>query len=177
MHIAEEISDASLTVPRVMAWAYYLNNALGIFAHITILFCIGPSEAAIESESPYLQLFLNTGFNAVAYTLLVILFVLIFSGNITCLATASRELFAFSRDKGFPFSRWLSEMDKKRQIPFNSVYVTPIFSCIICLINLGSTVGFDLVVSLILLALMSTYMLSIGHITLKGMRSEPLTPA
>lgn len=177
VHIAEEVNDASLTVPRVMSWAYYLNVLLGIVALITMLFCIGPLEAAIESESPYLQLFLNTGSTAVAYVLLIILFGLIFSGNITCLATASREVFAFSRDKGFPFSGWLSRMEKKRHVPFNAVYITSIVSGIICLINLGSTVGFNVVVSLNLLALMSTYMLSIGCITLKRLRGEPLPPA
>jgi amino acid transporter len=40
-----------------------------------------------------------------ALFLSVIVFLLILSGNITALATASRELWAFSRDKGFPFSR------------------------------------------------------------------------
>jgi choline transport protein len=177
VHISEEVNNASLTVPRVMWWSYLMNAALGFVALLTMLFCIGPLETAVEEETPYLKLFLNTGSQPLAYVLLIILFLLIFSGNITCLATASREVFAFSRDRGFPFSRWLSRMDKKRHIPFNSVYVTSIVSGIICLINLGSTVGFNIVVSLNLLALMSTYMLSIGCIALKRLRGEPLPSA
>lgn len=177
VHIAEEVTDSSLTVPRVMWWAYVMNTLLGIVVLITMLFCIGSLEDAIDAEAPYLQLFLNTGSEAVAYVLLVLLFLLIYSGNVTCLATAARELFAFSRDKGFPFSRWLSKMDQTRFVPFNSVYVTSIVAGIICLVNLGSTVGFNVVVSLNLLALMSTYMLSIGCVALKRLRDEPLPPA
>lgn len=177
VHIAEEVTDASLTVPRVMWWAYVMNTLLGIVVLITMLFCIGSLEDAIDAEAPYLQLFLNTGSEAVAYVLLIILFLLIYSGNVTCLATAARELFAFSRDKGFPFSSWLSKMDRKRYVPFNSVYVTSVVAGIICLVNLGSTVGFNVVVSLNLLALMSTYMLSIGCVALKRIRGEPLPPA
>lgn len=177
VHIAEEINNASLVLPRVMWWSYILNTVLGIIALITMLFCIGTLEAAIESESPYLQLVLNTGSSALAYVLLIILFLLIYSGNITCLATASREVFAFARDKGFPLSRWWSKMNKRRHVPDNAVYFTSVVSGIICLINLGSTVGFNIVVSLNLLALMSTYSVSIGCIALKRLRGEPLPPA
>ncbi|KAK5084647.1 hypothetical protein LTR05_005725 [Lithohypha guttulata] len=177
VHIAEEVNNASVTVPRVMWWSYVLNATLGFVALITMLFCIGSLDDAINSESPYLQLFLNTGSHAVAYVLLILLFLLIYSGNITCLATASREVFAFSRDKGFPFSHLWSKMNKKRHVPDNAVYITSIVSGIICLINLGSTIGFNIVVSLNLLALMSTYSLSIGCITLKRLRGEPLPPA
>ena len=154
-----------------------MNVLLGIVALITMLFCIGSLDAALESESPYLQLFLNTGSSALAYVLLLILFLLIYSGNVTCLATASREVFAFARDKGFPLSKWLSKMNKRRHVPDIAVYATSIVSGIICLINLGSTTGFNIVVSLNLLALMSTYMLSIGCITLKRLRGEPLPHA
>lgn len=142
-----------------------------------MLFCIGTLDDAINAESPYLQLFLNTGSNAVALALTIILFFLIFAGNITCLATASREVFAFSRDKGFPFSAWLSRINKRWAIPFNAVYATSFWSGVLCLINLGSTFAFNIIVSLTLLALLSTYMLSIGCLCLKRIRHEPLPPA
>jgi choline transport protein len=93
-----------------MWYSFLLNVALGIVALLTMLFCIGSLDEAINAEVPYLQLFLNTGSQTLAIVLIVLLFVLIFSGNITCLATTSREVFAFSRDHGFPFSRWMAKM-------------------------------------------------------------------
>ena len=160
-----------------MWWSYLLNVGLGIVTLITMLFCIGPLEDAVNAEIPYLQLFLNSGSQTLAIVLTIGLFIIIFSGNITALATTSREVFAFSRDKGLPFSRWLSRMEQKRHVPFNAVYATSFWACVLCLINLGSTFAFNIIISLSLLALMSTYMLSIGCLLLKRIRHEPLPPA
>jgi len=83
---------------------------MGIAMLITMLFCIGDLDAAINTDAPYLILFKNTGSNGIALFLLVMILVLVFMGNITALATTSRELWAFSRDKGFPCSRWISKV-------------------------------------------------------------------
>jgi choline transport protein len=77
---------------------------------LTMLFCIGPLDLALESDAPYLVLFKNTGSDALTTFLLTVLLILVFLGNITALATTSRELWAFSRDKGFPFSKWISKV-------------------------------------------------------------------
>ena len=160
-----------------MVWSFVMNVLLGIIALITMLFCIGTLDQALATEVPYLQLFLNSGSHGLAYFLIVLLFILIFSGNITALATTSREVFAFARDTGFPFSRWLSKIEHKRHVPFNAVYATAFFSGVLCLINLGSTFAFNIIISLTLLALLSTYMLSIGCLLLKRIRNERLPPA
>ena len=107
---AEEVEDASLVVPQAMWWSFLMNVAMGIVMLITMLFCIGDLDTAINSEAPYLVLFQNTGSSVIATLLMVILFLLIYLGNITALATASRELWAFSRDKGFPFSKWITKV-------------------------------------------------------------------
>ena len=107
---AEEVEDASLVVPRCMWWSYVLNAAMGIVILITMLFCIGDLNTAIGSTAPYLVLFKNTGSVGVALMLSVLIFLLIFSGNVTALATTSREMWAFSRDHGFPCSRWISKV-------------------------------------------------------------------
>lgn len=159
-----------------MWWSYLLNVFLGIAILITMLFCIGPLDAVLESDAPYLQLFTNTGSKGVALALTIILFLLIYSGNITALATTSREVWAFSRDKGFPFSRTISRMNQKRHVPDNAVYLTTVLTLILCLINLGSNLAFNIIVSLSLLALLSTYMISSGCVLRKRILNEPLPP-
>ncbi|KAF7948988.1 hypothetical protein EAE96_008166 [Botrytis aclada] len=177
VHISEEVEDASINVPRAMWWSYILNVFLGIITLITMLFCIGPLDAAIASPAPYLSLFLNTGSKPMATALMIILLILVFSGNITALATTSRELWAFSRDKGFPCSLWISKMNHKLNIPPNAIYLTSILTVLLCLINFGSSFAFNIVVSLSLLALLSTYMISIGCVLLKRIQGESLPPA
>jgi choline transport protein len=170
------VADAGLVVPRVMWWSYLLNLFLGIVILITMLFCIGPLDTVLASDAPYLQLFTNTGSTRVALALTIILFLLIYSGNITALATTSREIWAFSRDKGFPFSRTISKMNSRRHVPDNAVYLTTLLTLILCLINLGSNLAFNIIVSLSLLALLSTYMISIGCVLRKRILGEPLPP-
>ncbi|TVY83619.1 putative amino-acid permease [Lachnellula suecica] len=164
VHISEEVEDASINIPRAMWWSYILNVVMGLAMLITILFCIGDLDAASNTGAPYLILFQNTGSNAVALVLLVILLILLFAGNITALATTSREVWAFSRDKGFPYSSWISKMNHKRQVPDNSVYLTSVIAGLLCLINFASSFAFEVIVSLTLLALLSTYMISVGCI-------------
>jgi Amino acid permease len=93
-----------------MWWSYLGNAVMGTIMLITMLFCIGDLDNAIDSDAPFLVLFTNTGSTPVALMLSVVLFLLIFAGNITTLAATSRELWAFSRDRGFPFSRWISKV-------------------------------------------------------------------
>lgn len=47
----------------------------------------------------------------------------------------------------------------------------------LCLIQLGSTVAFNIIISLNLIAFLGTYMISIGCLLLKRFRHEPLPPA
>jgi choline transport protein len=68
-------------------------------------------------------------------------------------------------------------MNHKRNVPDNAVYITSIISGILCLINLGSTLAFNIIVSLTLLALLSTYMISIGCVLRKRILGEPLPEA
>jgi hypothetical protein len=57
------------------------------------------------------------------------------------------------------------------------VYAVSFWSAVLCVINIGSTTAFNIIISLTLLALMSTYMLSIGCVALKRLRGERLPPA
>jgi len=110
VHISEEVTDASKTVPQVMWWSYLLNVFLGIIMLIVMLFCIGPLDGVLDSDSPYLLLFNNTGSQQLSLALNIILFLLIYVGNITALTTCGREMWAFARDKGLPASRWVGKM-------------------------------------------------------------------
>jgi choline transport protein len=70
-----------------------------------------------------------------------------------------------------------SQMNYKWNVPLNSIYITSIIAGIFALIQLGSTYGFNIIVSLILLALLSTYMISIGCVLGKRLLKEDLPPA
>lgn len=68
-------------------------------------------------------------------------------------------------------------MNHERNVLDNSVYLTSALAGVLCLINLGSTFAFNIIVSLLLLALLSTYMISIGCVLLKRIQYKELPKA
>ena len=176
VHISEEVKDAGTVVPRCMWWSYVLNFVMALVTLITMLFTWGPIDDALNADTPYLILFQNIPVG-VALLMLIVIFILIYIGNVTTLVTVSRQTWAFARDRGFPFSKWITKMDHKRALPFNSVYLTSVLSGVLCLINLGSTLAFNIIVSLSLLALLSTYTMSVGCIFWRRPTNQPLPPA
>lgn len=95
---------------------------------------------------------------------LVAINVLVVCSNISFLTATTRDLFAFSRDNGMPFSSWISRVDPKRPVPQNAAIVTSIITLGMALIYLGSSVAFYAITSLFTVALLQCYCLSIGCI-------------
>ena len=71
----------------------------------------------------------------------------------------------------------LFKVHHRRNVPFNAVLTTSFLSFILCLIQLGSTVAFNIIISLNLIAFLGTYMISIGCLLIKRFRNEPLPAA
>ncbi|KAF4945677.1 hypothetical protein FSARC_14392 [Fusarium sarcochroum] len=174
VHLSEEVKNASIIVPRAIWWSYVGNVFFGFIMLITMLFCIGPLDTVIESDWPFITLFDRTGSQSLNLFFNVILWLLVYLGNITTLATCARETWAFARDQGLPGSRWIGHMDKKWHMPFNAVYLMSVGAALLSLIQIGSDVAFTVLVSLSTLGIMSTYLLSIGCVLLKRIKGEKL---
>lgn len=82
-----------------------------------------------------------------------------------------------SRDNGLPYSSWLATVDRRFDVPVNAILLTFIFASCMSLINLGSKVAFEAMLSLATVALMATYLISIGCVLLKRLRGEALPSA
>src|SRR5256714_10364467 len=78
---------------------------------ITFCFCLGSLDDAISTPTGYafIEVFYVITKSHIGATLLssLIIFLTIFI-NLSIVATASRQLFAFARDKGLPFGRWIA---------------------------------------------------------------------
>lgn len=111
--MCEEIRDASTVVPQSLMLSTVLNGVLGLAMLIAILFCIGDVETALESPTkfPFIEIFAQatrSNGGATAMTTFII-FMAIFC-TIAILASASRMMWAFARDKGLPGSAILSRV-------------------------------------------------------------------
>lgn len=119
---AEEIRDASRVLPWAMVWTLLLNGVSGFIMVITFAYCLGPLEDAITP--PYFFAFIGTFYNATgshtgATIMTCIITVLTLCSAISNVATGSRQMFAFARDNGLPFARFLSYVRKENALhPF-----------------------------------------------------------
>ncbi|KAI8943864.1 hypothetical protein NX059_001836 [Plenodomus lindquistii] len=179
-HMAEEVRNASYVIPRAMMWTWLGNGLMGWIMAITFCFCVGDTMSILMTPTgvPVIQVFLNTtGSTAGANGLVSMLLVIGIFACVAVMATNSRQLFAFARDNGVPFSSFFSKVHPRLEVPVNSVYMTLFFVLLLSLINLGSEVAFMQVISLGVAAMLTSYMISICCVALKRIRGEPLLPS
>ena len=143
-HMAEETSEASLVVPRSMVWSYILNGSLGFVMLVAYCFCLIDVDAALNSTSgfPYIYVFQTATISAGgAVGLSSIILILGIAGATSFFTSASRQTFAFGRDKGLPGSSWIGQVHPRLLIPLNAILVTFAFTILLSLINFGSVVA------------------------------------
>lgn len=96
----------------------------------------------------------------------------------TYLAAVTRDIWAFARDQGLPFSTWLAHVDQKRHIPVRATFITSCCSIALSLIYIGSPVAFYAITSLLAVALLQCYCVSIGCLLWRRIKyPETLPPA
>ncbi|EAU39378.1 conserved hypothetical protein [Aspergillus terreus NIH2624] len=179
VHMSEEIKDASETLPMAIMAAVGVNGVLGFIMIITICFTLGDVNDILSTPTgyPFIQVFYNVTQNyAAANTMTAILVVTLTASTITEVATASRQIWSFARDRGLPFSSFFAYVTPGWNIPLNSVMVSLAVTILLSLINIGSQVALTAIISLTITSLMSAYILSIGCVLLKRIRGEPLPP-
>lgn len=113
VHMSEEIKDASIVLPKAIMWAATINGSLGFVMIITFCFTLGSVFDILETPTgyPFIQVFYNvTQSKAGTSIMTAIIIVNITSACISTVATVSRQTWSFARDKGLPFSSFISHV-------------------------------------------------------------------
>ena len=164
-------------MPQVLKWAFALNFFLMLLTNLTFMFCI-PQPGRIlniTTDIPYIQLFLDVTKSraGTAVCVVKILLDLAFAG-VSEQACASRELWAFSRNNGVPFSRWWRVVPKRWSVPVASIWASVVCTCLLSCINLGSALALNALISLGGTAIIMSYIFSIGCTVLRRLHRLPL---
>ncbi|KAH0154613.1 amino acid transporter, partial [Aureobasidium melanogenum] len=180
-HLSEELKDASWVLPRSMAATAVVNYALGFVTVITLMFTLGGSvQSVLDTEfgQGYIQVFYNAvQSKAGASGLTAIVCILLFFTAINQVTTTSRQLFAFARDGGLPFSAFLGRVRPGMDIPLNACTVTVVLTVLISLIVIGSNTAFNVITSLSSVGLLTSYIICIGCMARKRIMKEVLLPS
>jgi choline transport protein len=59
VHMAEEVANASLNIPRAICGSMIMNGLIGIVMMLTVLFCLGNVQSVLETATgfPFIQIF------------------------------------------------------------------------------------------------------------------------
>ncbi|KAH7411641.1 amino acid/polyamine transporter I [Phaeosphaeria sp. MPI-PUGE-AT-0046c] len=162
-HMAEEIENAATVIPYSMILTTLINGSAGFAILVAFVFCMGPLEEVLNDafSFPLITMLLRiTNSTAVTSGLVSIITVLGISSAIGQLATASRMLWAFAREDGVPFSRWVAKVEPRIALPLNAIAVTALISLLLALLNLGSSVAFYALTGLTVSGFYSAFMIS-----------------
>lgn len=111
--MAEEIHNAPIVVPRAILRSVLVNGTLGFAMMIVVLYCISDLDLALAENPmyPIMWIFRQAlGSVAGAAAMSSIIVVMSFSATTGVMASASRILWAFARDRGVPGWRYLEEV-------------------------------------------------------------------
>lgn len=162
VHMAEEIENAAVNLPRAIFAGMGINSLLGFAMMLTILFCLGDSESVLKSPTglPFIQIYYNVTASYAGVAVMVCIGIaLTVAACVGIITTASRMTWAFARDRGLPLSGILQKVDKRTQVPVISCLVVCGLACALTLIYIGSTTAFNDVISLTITGFYSTYLL------------------
>lgn len=180
--------------------AIYICNLMLMFpAFLTVCYHVPNIDEALNDSTTYPAIYvlrqsMSTGWITVILVLILLLNV---ASNLVYLTAVTRDLFAFARDKGLPFSRWLSTVHPKRKTPQNAAMLSCAIAICLALIYIGSKlylfemspaipanatsigpVAFFAINSLLTVALLQCYCLSIGCMLWRRIyHPETLPPA
>ncbi|KAB8256560.1 GABA permease [Aspergillus pseudonomiae] len=163
-HMSEEVRDAGRYVPIAMVWGFFTNGTMAVVLVITYLFAMPSLEDALQDPTgfPFIYVFKNAVGTAGVNGLTAIILIPVIFSNILFNASTARQTYAFARDKGLPFAKWICKVNPKRRLPVNAIGLSCVISGLLALINIGSDTAFHAIISLNVAALMWTYVVSIG---------------
>ncbi|KAI1385648.1 amino acid transporter [Hypoxylon trugodes] len=166
VHMSEEVRSANVVVPQALLYTIFINGALGFAMVIALLFCISDIDTAIAAADtmfyPFLQIFESAVKSTTGACIMTgIILVLAIASSISTYASASRMLWSFARDKGLPFDKYLVRLNQNT-LPVYAIMATMGITVLISLIVLGSSVVLSALLSLLLAAIYSSYLLACG---------------
>ncbi len=148
-----------------MVGAAVINFTIGFGLLILVLYRAGDIQAAIDSPTgqPYIAILLNCTGSVAGTAVLVVymIFALVFCAT-NLVTTSSRQLFSFARDRGVPFSAWLSQVSQRNHVPLHAVICTIMITVVLSLILMGSSLAFNVINSLFGVALLGSYLISVA---------------
>jgi len=187
VHLAEEVSNAAVNIPKAIIGAMLINGAVGFAMMVTILYCLGDVDSVLNSRTdfPFIQIFFNSVGNVAGATVMAaVVLTLTWACSIGITTTASRMTWSFARDNGLPMSRYLARVSQRTKVPVTAALAVTGIAALLTLIYIGSDTAFNDVISLTITGFYGSYLMPAafllyhrikGNILPRGTETDALT--
>ncbi|SJL00752.1 related to UGA4-GABA permease-also involved in delta-aminolevulinate transport [Armillaria ostoyae] len=197
VHMSEEATNASMAVPMAIIFSTFAATILGWgefpghytttvpwqltslrreAMNISLVFCMGRDYQSII-DSPIGQPMATIFFNSFGRTgtLIVWSFIILaqFAIGAGILTTCSRQIFAFSRDGGFPLSRWVYYVNPRTRIPSHAVWFGTFLSLLLGILAFAGENAIGAVFSLVITGQYVSYSIPMAARFLGGKTVQP----
>src|SRR6476661_4016479 len=164
-HISEETHGADESAPKGVWRSVFYSAVIGYIVLLAITFAAPDVKAVTDGGGTVFAVFESSMSTAWTEFILIIAVIGQLFCGMSCMTSASRMMYAFSRDGAVPGSRIFSRVNQRR-IPFNAVIAVAVAALILTLPALkgnkdGVTVAFTAVVSIGVIGLYIAYAIPI----------------
>ncbi|MFI0263101.1 amino acid permease [Streptomyces sp. NPDC017056] len=149
-HLSEETNHASVAAARGIVRSVAVSWVAGGILLAALLFAIQDYTATLASPTgvPVAQIFLDALGLATAKTLLLVIIVAQFLCGYTVTASASRMIYAFSRDGALPGSARWRKVSPRTAVPTRAVWLAVTVAFALALPSLYSATAFSAVTAI-----------------------------
>ncbi|KAI0478657.1 amino acid transporter [Xylariaceae sp. FL0804] len=177
VHLAEEVSNPALNIPRAIIGAMCINGAVGLVMMITILYCLGDIDKVLNTNTgfPFIQVFADSVANVAGATVMtVVVLLLVWACALGITTTASRMIWSFARDNGLPASKYLSRVSTRTRVPVAACLAATLIAALLTLIYIGSATAFNDVISLTITGFYGSYFIPVSLLLYHRIRGNIL---
>ncbi|KAE9403296.1 putative amino acid permease [Gymnopus androsaceus JB14] len=175
IHMSEEVRHAATAMPKIIILSVVINAVLAFGFVIGLLYSVGNIQNALNTPTgfPIIEIFYQaTGSTKAATAMMSGIILVFFCAALGQVASVSRLTWAFARDGGLPFSPFFAYVNPHYRVPIRSICLVVVVVMLLSLINIGSSVALNAIVSLTTLAIYITYLIPISLLFLKRVRKE-----
>ena len=172
IHIAEEMKDPERKLPQAINLTMMIGFVTAFPLFLLMMLSMNDVDAVVSSKLPYAELFYQiTGSKVVTTLIMCWVTVVLFSAVIGQWVTCGRLAWAFSRDRGLPYSPYFSHVSERFGFPVRTTVLALAFCSIYGLLYLISTTAFNSIITSAVLYLNVTYAIPQALIAVRGRKN------
>jgi len=165
LHISEETKNARIAVPLGLVGATALAGVMGWAINVVLAFNMGQDiEGILDSPigQPMAAILLNSLGQKGMLAIWSIVVVVQYMVGMSSLVASSRQMFAFARDGGLPFSGFLYRVNPRTQTPIRCAFAVAFSSALLGLLAFAGDAATSALFELGVVGLYIAYMVPIA---------------